>query len=191
MLVAVAEDDRSEAEAERYYTALKVARVLSGISDGVIPLTFAALTDLTQGNPVLLPIYYGKVGLVLGLAFVCGPTAGAVLSSKLNVAVPVFVCGVSAVAALLLYATCCRDTLPPQKRTPVPPRWYLDGRFLAQLTPLAQVKLFMTNPLLRAYTLVYFFHEVRTAPRLGAKRRSAANFAPFLLVASLLANTPL
>ena len=154
------EGERSEAEGERYYTMLKLARFLSGISDGVIPLTFASLTDLTHGNPVLLPIYYGKVGLVLGLAFVCGPTAGAVLSAKLTIAVPVFVCGLSAAASLLVYATCCKDTLPPPKRTPVPPRWYLEAKFMASLTPLAQVKFFLTSPLLRAYTIVYFFHEL-------------------------------
>ena len=139
------DEERSQAEADRYYFMLKVTRVLSGLSDGVIPLVFASLTDLTKGNALLLPIYYGKVGLVLGLAFVCGPVTGAILSSKFTLAAAVMVCGLSAVISLLIYATSCKDTLPVSKRSPVPPRWWVDVRFLAQMTPLAQVKFFLTR----------------------------------------------
>ena len=52
---------------DNYYDCLIISRVLSGISDGVIPITFASLTDLSGGDALRLPIFYGKVGLVLGL----------------------------------------------------------------------------------------------------------------------------
>ena len=49
-----------------YFSTLLASRVLCGVSDGVLVLLFSSLTDLSRGDVVLLPLLYGKVGVVFG-----------------------------------------------------------------------------------------------------------------------------
>lgn len=147
-----------------YYDCLIASRVLSGISDGVIPITFASLTDMSGGNALAMPIFYGKVGLVLGLAFTTGPISGALLYAKTGgISAPIIVAMLSSVTSLVVYVVRVEDTLPPSRRTGLPQRWWVDAGFWFSLTPLNQIKFLLASPLLVAYVIVYYFHEFADA----------------------------
>ena len=149
--------------ADGFYTMLIICRAIAGVSDGVLVMTFASLTDICDGDAAKLPIYYGKVGLVFGLAFTLGPLTAATLYGKFKSID--YVLYLSTAGATLACVMCFAlpETLPAAKRRVFRPKFYSSGKFWLGLTPFDQLVYLTSSPLLMAYILPYFLHEISTA----------------------------
>jgi DHA1 family tetracycline resistance protein-like MFS transporter len=145
-----------------FYTLLISSRVLSGFSDGVLVILYSSLTDLAKGDPIQLPINYGKVGLVFGISFTLGPLTSAVLYSQLKSTIPVLLLALfSLILSILVYHFLCHDTLPVSRRLSPPPRPLTNLPFLVSLSPFQQLK-YLASPILLSYAIPFFLHELST-----------------------------
>ncbi|EOD30752.1 hypothetical protein EMIHUDRAFT_253657 [Emiliania huxleyi CCMP1516] len=79
-LLLITPPSRTGAAPETYHACLVASRVLGGMSDGVLVLLFASLTDVADG--AALPVLFGRVGLVFGCAFTLGPLTAALLLAR-------------------------------------------------------------------------------------------------------------
>jgi DHA1 family tetracycline resistance protein-like MFS transporter len=147
---------------DSYRAALYLSRALSGVSDAVLALLFASLTDLAGADASLLPVNYGKVGLVFGFSFTFGPLFSVLLFSQLGVSAVLAAALLSSLAALLTYAFFVPDTLPRSSRSPVPPKPHKHAGFLLSLTPLDQLRLLRATPVVSSYLAVFVLHEWAT-----------------------------
>lgn len=146
-----------------YYAALILSRVLGGVSDGVLVMIFASLTDLCDGDAAKLPVYYGKVGMVFGLAFTLGPMTAATLYGKFNSIEYVLYLSTAGAGGACVICWFLPETLPASKRRVFGPKFYATGAFWLGLTPFDQIMYLTSSPLLVAYILTYFLHETSTA----------------------------
>ena len=108
-LLLITPPSRTGAAPETYHACLVASRVLGGMSDGVLVLLFASLTDVADG--AALPVLFGRVGLVFGCAFTLGPLTAALLLARSGEVAVLLLSACCTLLALLLYAGTRRQPL--------------------------------------------------------------------------------
>ena len=161
-LILILPPSFTSASYSTYWVTLLASRVLSGISDGVLVILFASLTDLANGDAVKLPTFFGKVGLVFGISFTLGPMTSVILFSLFGV-LPVLS---SAILCVCISIVICLfffiDTLPVTNRQRIPKNCLTNKQFLLQLTPYEQFIFLKYSPVIKLFIVPFFFHELGT-----------------------------
>jgi len=158
-LLLITPPSRTGAAPETYHACLVASRVLGGMSDGVLVLLFASLTDVADG--AALPVLFGRVGLVFGCAFTLGPLTAALLLARSGEVAVLLLSACCTLLALLLYAGTRTETLLAARRSRLPTS--LTAQFLLYFSPVYQLQQVWANPLLREYLFAFLLHEVSTA----------------------------
>ena len=134
------------ANAEGWPLALLfVARLIDGVSGGTAATATAVLADVSP--PEKRARAFGLVGVAFGLGFVLGPFLGGLLAER-SLTLPVLVAVAIAGLNLVLVLCLLPETLPPDRRLPMPRK--------RELQPFHQLARVFANPRIRRLAAAFF-----------------------------------